>query len=111
MERVRTENKGGADFVFNATGRAGALATAVQLAGGRATVGFVGGATATEGVDWSRVMNNGQTIRGVVQGDSNPHVLIPALATGTCAAGSRSTASCASTTSPTSTRRSLTRRR
>ena len=56
------------------------LATAVEVAGGRGTVGFVGGATATEGVDWSRVMINGQTIRGVVQGDSNPHVLIPALA-------------------------------
>jgi aryl-alcohol dehydrogenase len=77
--RVRTQTRGGADFVFNATGRPGMLATAVEVAGRRATIGFVGGALATEGVDWSRVLINGQTIRGVVQGDSDPHVLIPAL--------------------------------
>ncbi len=79
-EEVRKIVRGGVDYALGTTGRAQSNEQAVQALAARGTFGFVASPAGSHlAVNMSTVMGRGLTIRGIVQGDSQPEVFIPHL--------------------------------
>lgn len=72
---------GGADFSLDTTGVPAVTRQALDCLAPRGFCGFVGGAPAGSElvVDVRDMMIGGKTLRGIVEGDSNPDVFIPAM--------------------------------
>ena len=81
VEAIRALAAGGVDYAIESTARADVVTQAVAALGARGTCAIVGAsAPGTELVcDINDVMQNGKTIRGVVEGDSVPAFFIPQL--------------------------------
>lgn len=71
----------GVNFAFDTTGRPQVIRQAVDALAPRGICGYVGGsAPGTElTLDMQTMMVQGKTVRGIVEGDANPDVFIPAL--------------------------------
>lgn len=81
-QAVRAIVPDGVDYAFDTTGRSDALGAALAALGHRGQLAFVGvpaNPTATFDVSILGVMSKGQTIRGVIEGDSDPQSFIPQL--------------------------------
>lgn len=78
---VREITGGGAHRSLDTTANMAVLRQSVEVLRPRGVCGFVGGAAAgTElCVDVRDIMMNGKTLRGIIEGDSRPHELIPRL--------------------------------
>ncbi|MBL0420700.1 NAD(P)-dependent alcohol dehydrogenase [Ramlibacter sp. AW1] len=78
---VRRITRHGADFSLDTTAVAAVTRQALDALGPLGMCGFVGGApVGTElVVDVRDMMLKGKTLRGIVEGDANPDVFIPAL--------------------------------
>lgn len=79
---VRSIVPRGTDYAFDTTGRPDVLAAALAALGHRGALAFVGvpaDAAATFPVSIMSLMSQGQTIRGVIEGDSEPATFIPEL--------------------------------
>lgn len=72
---------GGVDFAFETTALMPVLRQAIDVLAPRGTCGFVGASPAgTElTVDIMHLMTAGRSLRGIVEGDSNPDVFIPRM--------------------------------
>lgn len=79
--RVKELTGHGADFSLDTTGVPAVTRQALDCLAPRGFCGFVGGAPAGSelAVDVRDMMINGKTLRGIVEGDANPDVFIPAL--------------------------------
>ena len=79
--RIRDITGAGADFTFETTANMGVLRQAIDVLAPRGTCGFVGGAPkgAEVTIDVEHVMTGGRTIRGIIEGDTNPDVFLPKL--------------------------------
>lgn len=79
--RVRQLTGGGADFSLDTTGVPAVTRQALDCLAPRGFCGFVGGAPAGAevAVDVRDMMIHGKTLRGIVEGDANPDVFIPAM--------------------------------
>jgi aryl-alcohol dehydrogenase len=79
--RLRDIAPHGLDYVIEVTGSPDMLGLAVDVLAPMGTAALVGGSpVGTKApVDMNRLMNGGRVVRGVVQGDSVPHVFIPKL--------------------------------
>ena len=69
----------GVDFVLNTTDRAEVYLQGIACLGPKGVFAFVTSPGADLAVDMSRLMLGGRSIRGVVQGDSEPREFIPRL--------------------------------
>ena len=71
----------GADFSLDTTGVPAVTRQALDCLAPRGFCGFVGGAPAGSemAVDVRDMMIHGKTLRGIVEGDANPDVFIPAM--------------------------------
>ena len=80
-ERIKTITGVGADFTFDTTANMGVLRQAIDVLAPRGVCGFVGGAPkgAEVTIDVEHVMTGGRTIRGIIEGDTNPDVFLPKL--------------------------------
>ena len=82
VDQLRAATDGrGLDFTLDATGTTAVTGAAFAALAVRGTCGFVGGADpgATITVGAGHLMLGGRTLRGIVQGDSVPAQIIPAL--------------------------------
>jgi aryl-alcohol dehydrogenase len=81
VEAVRKITGGGADFTLESSGRPAVLRQAIDSLTSRGVCGIVGApALGTEAsFDVNGVLFAGKTIRGIVEGDSIPDLLIPTL--------------------------------
>jgi aryl-alcohol dehydrogenase len=81
VEIVRRITGGGADSTLECTGVPAVLRQAVDMLGGRGTCGIVGAPPfGTEiGFDVNDLIAGGKTVRGIVEGDSDPATRIPQL--------------------------------
>ncbi len=81
VEQIRQITGYGADFSLDTTGVAAVTRQALECLAPRGFCGFVGGAApgTQVPVDVRDMMVNGKTLRGIVEGDANPDVFIPAL--------------------------------
>lgn len=72
---------GAAQFALEAAGTATTFAQALGCLGRRGMCGLVGaaGPAVTPQFDWSHVLMNGITVRGILQGDSIPRTFLPQL--------------------------------
>jgi aryl-alcohol dehydrogenase len=72
---------GGVDYAIDATGVPSVISQCVEVLAPRGVCGIVGAspAGATLTVDLTHILSGGRTVRGIVEGDSNPDVLIPLL--------------------------------
>lgn len=79
--QVKRLTRQGCDFSLDTTGVAAVTRQALDALGPRGVCGFVGGApVGTElAVDVRDMMIQGKTLRGIVEGDANPDVFIPAM--------------------------------
>jgi aryl-alcohol dehydrogenase len=73
----------GVDQAFDTTGIPAMLEVAMAVLGSRGALGVVAGSAAPGGAglpgDINRLVTMGQTVRGIVEGDSNPDSFIPEL--------------------------------
>jgi aryl-alcohol dehydrogenase len=71
----------GVDYTFETTGSMKVLRQAIDALAPRGTCGFVGASPVGSevAVDVLNIMTAGRTIRGIVEGDSNPDVFIPRM--------------------------------
>jgi aryl-alcohol dehydrogenase len=81
VEAIRTATGGGVEFSLDSTSRADVVRQAVEALRPRGVCAVVGAsAPGTQlVVDIMDLMQNGKTIRGVVEGDSIPDIFIPQL--------------------------------
>jgi aryl-alcohol dehydrogenase len=81
VARIRAITGGGAQCSLDTTAVSAVLRQALDCLGPLGRCGFVGGAPvgATLEVDVRDMMLHGKTLRGIVEGDSNADVFIPAL--------------------------------
>jgi aryl-alcohol dehydrogenase len=72
---------GGANFTFETTGVASVVRQAVDALAPRGVCGYVGAAApGTEvSIDLTEVMTGGKTLHGIVEGEANPDIFIPAM--------------------------------
>lgn len=79
--RIREITGKGADFSLDTTGVPAVTRQAIDALGPRGMCGFVGGAAvgAQVAVDVRDMMIQGKTLRGIVEGDANAEVFIPAM--------------------------------
>lgn len=79
--QVKQITRHGADFSLDTTGVVAVTRQALDCLAPRGFCGFVGGAPAGSelAVDVRDMMLNGKTLRGIVEGDANPDVFIPAM--------------------------------
>ncbi|MCF6389015.1 NAD(P)-dependent alcohol dehydrogenase [Mycobacterium sp. MBM] len=71
---------GGVAAAVDTTARADVIASAVGVLAARGTLALVGLGAATAELPVTLIMAKGLTVRGVVEGDSDPQVFIPRLA-------------------------------
>lgn len=76
-EEIRKIVPGGVNFAFDTTGRAGSVQHALDSLAAKGHLGFC--TVPAEPPKMSRVMLRGISVRGIVQGDSVPHVFIPRI--------------------------------
>jgi aryl-alcohol dehydrogenase len=73
----------GIDYAFDTTGIPAMLEAAMAALGSRGVLGVVAGSAAPGGSglpgDINRLVTLGQSVRGIVEGDSNPDIFIPDL--------------------------------
>jgi aryl-alcohol dehydrogenase len=71
----------GVNFTLDTTGNMQVLRQAMDALAPRGTCGFVGGAPkgAAVTMDVEQIMVGGRTVRGIIEGDSNPEVFLPKL--------------------------------
>lgn len=81
VEAVHAITAGGADFALESSGRPAVLRQAIDALAIRGTCGIVGApALGTEAnFDVNGVMTTGKRIIGIIEGDSQPDLFIPAL--------------------------------
>ncbi len=81
VAEIRTITGYGVEYSFETTGASKVLRQAVEALAPRGTCGFVGAAALGTEVtlDVMDIMTQGKKLRGIVEGDSNPDVFIPAL--------------------------------
>jgi aryl-alcohol dehydrogenase len=81
VEAIRTITGAGVNFTLDTTGNMKVLRQAMDVLAPRGTCGFVGGAPvgAAVTIDVEQIMVGGRTIRGIIEGDSNPHIFLPKL--------------------------------
>ena len=78
LDELRTLTGGGATHAFDTTGVPAVIRTAVKALGSGGTLAVVGtGADFT--IDAQDLIGGGKTIRGSIEGDSDPQVMIPQL--------------------------------
>lgn len=79
--RVRQLTRYGADFSLDTTGVPALIRQALDCLAPRGMCGFLGAAApgAEFAVDVRDMMIGGKTLRGIVEGDANPDVFIPAM--------------------------------
>ena len=81
-ERIKAITPDGVDYIFDTTGRTEVITSAIDAAAQNATVGLVG-VPADFSVDLPlnivNAMQKGLTVRGIVEGDSQPESFIPEL--------------------------------
>jgi aryl-alcohol dehydrogenase len=78
---VRAILPNGVDYAFDTTGRPEVLSTVMQALAPKGVLGFVGippAGTPMPG-DLGAVLTFGQTVRGIIEGDSDPDVFLPVL--------------------------------
>jgi len=80
-EAIRAICRHGVDYTLDTTGNMKVLRTAMDMLAPRGTCGYVGGAPpgAAVTIDVEQIMVGGRTIRGIIEGDSNPNVFLPHL--------------------------------
>jgi aryl-alcohol dehydrogenase len=80
-EAIKRITGAGVNFTLDTTGNMRVLRQAMDVLAPRGTCGFVGGAPAGSAVtiDVEQIMVGGRTIRGIIEGDSNPEVFLPKL--------------------------------
>jgi aryl-alcohol dehydrogenase len=71
----------GVDYVFDTTGAAPVIQAGLQSLGSKGVLGIVGVASPGTPIpyDLTSLMSNGHTLRGIIEGDSEPDVFIPEL--------------------------------
>lgn len=82
MERVRSICPSGVDHVLDTSGRTEAIGTGIELLGNRGSIALVGMPTAPSAAFSANLLaavGRGITIKGVVEGDSDPDTFIPEL--------------------------------
>ncbi len=81
VELVRNLSGGGVSHAIDTTGNAKVIATAVETLRNLGKLGLVGvpPLADTLGISTIGVISKGLTIRGVVEGDAQPHLFIPKL--------------------------------
>jgi aryl-alcohol dehydrogenase len=80
-EAIQRITGAGVNFTLDTTGNMKVLRQAMDVLAPRGTCGFVGGAPvgAAVTIDVERIMVGGRTIRGIIEGDSNPDIFLPKL--------------------------------
>jgi aryl-alcohol dehydrogenase len=80
-EAIKAITGVGVDYTFETTANMTVLRQAIDVLAPRGVCGFVGGAPkgAEVTIDVEHVMTGGRTIRGIIEGDSNPDVFLPKL--------------------------------
>jgi aryl-alcohol dehydrogenase len=80
---IRAVCPAGVDFVLDTTGIAKVIEDAVTLLAPRGVCGILGASALDATLTFNEVflMAGGRTVRGIVEGDSNPEVFIPELLT------------------------------
>lgn len=81
-EQILAAARGGADYIFDTTGRPDVIASAIEAAAVNAVVGLVGvprDLSVALPINIVATMQRGLTIKGIVEGDSNPHDFLPEL--------------------------------
>ena len=81
VEAIKRIAGAGVNFTLDTTGNMKVLRQAMDVLAPRGICGFVGGAPAGAAVtiDVEHIMVGGRTIRGIIEGDSNPEVFLPKL--------------------------------
>lgn len=81
VEAIKSITGAGVDFTLDTTANMKVLRQAMDVLAPRGTCGFVGGAPAGAAVtiDVEQIMVGGRTIRGIIEGDSDPNVFLPKL--------------------------------
>jgi aryl-alcohol dehydrogenase len=81
VDAIRAITGAGVNFTLDTTGNMKVLRQAMDVLAPRGTCGFVGGAPAGAAVtiDVEQIMVGGRTIRGIIEGDSNPDIFLPKL--------------------------------
>lgn len=70
---------GGVNYALDTTGRAAIFDQAIASLATKGSFGFVTAPAGSPGLNLSAVMIGGQSVRGIVQGDSDPDAFIPYL--------------------------------
>ncbi len=80
---VRAIAPHGVDYAFDTTGRSDTLATIMASLGAKGVLGIVGIPAPGSPMpgDLGQVLTFGQSVRGIIEGDSDPDVFIPQLIT------------------------------
>ncbi|MGH6988356.1 MAG: NAD(P)-dependent alcohol dehydrogenase [Stellaceae bacterium] len=78
---VKRLTGGGAHFTFETTGLAPVVRQALDVLAPRGVCGYVGAAApGTEvSIDLTEMMTSGKTLHGIVEGEANPDIFIPAM--------------------------------
>jgi aryl-alcohol dehydrogenase len=81
VDAIKAITGAGVNFTLDTTGNMKVLRQAMDVLAPRGTCGFVGGAPpgAAVTIDVEQIMVGGRTIRGIIEGDSNPDVFLPKL--------------------------------
>ena len=79
VTRAVLDATGGAACAIDTTARPDVIATAVMALRSRGTLALLGLGALTAELPVALIMGKGLTVRGVVEGDSEPHSFIPAL--------------------------------
>jgi aryl-alcohol dehydrogenase len=80
-DAIKDITRHGAHYTLDTTGNMRVLRTAMDVLAPRGTCGYVGGAPpgAAVTINVEQIMVGGRTIRGIIEGDSNPNVYLPHL--------------------------------
>ena len=80
-ERIIDLTRGGVDLALDTTGLAAIAGTAARALGQRGVLGLVGASPPGEvlPLDMTAIMSTGRSVRGIVEGDADPHQFIPQL--------------------------------
>ena len=78
---IAKANAGALDYAIDTTGRPGTIRAAADALGPRGILGLVGASApgAELSFDAASIMGGGRVVRGIVEGDADPHVFIPKL--------------------------------
>lgn len=81
VERIMALTGTGVDFSIDTTANLGVMRQAVDVLAPRGTAGLVGASKMGDqlGLDAVALMSAGRSVRGIVEGDADPHIFIPKL--------------------------------